>query len=64
MKAILKNWKTTSAGIISIVSAVSLYITDKSKLIEAVTLLLAGIGLIFAGDAGASQAGISDEKPE
>jgi uncharacterized membrane protein HdeD (DUF308 family) len=51
MKKYLENWKTTSAGIISIVSGVAMYISDKTKIVESLSLLLAGIGLIFAGDA-------------
>jgi hypothetical protein len=51
MSKYLKNWKTTSAGIVSIVSAIALYLNDKAKIVEALSMLLAGIGLIFAGDA-------------
>jgi hypothetical protein len=51
MKKYLDNWKTTSAGIVAVVSAIVMYTNDKTKVIEAVTLLLGGIGLIFAADA-------------
>lgn len=51
MKKYIENWKTTSAGLVSIVGAVAMYVNDKTKFVEAFTLLLAGIGLIFAGDA-------------
>lgn len=52
----MKNWKTTSAGIISIVGgAVTLYY-NRHQLTEAivmgsVTAIISGIGLIFAKDA-------------
>lgn len=51
MKKYLDNWKTTSAGIVAVVSAIVMYVNDKNKIIEAVTLLLGGIGLILAADA-------------
>lgn len=51
MKLFFKNWKTTSAGVVSIVSGVLLFINDKTKAIEALTAVLAGIGLIFSQDA-------------
>jgi hypothetical protein len=51
MKKYLDNWKTTSAGVVAIVSAIVMYTNDKTKVVEAVTLLLGGIGLILAGDA-------------
>lgn len=50
IKNIFKNWKTTSAGVVAILSGVMLYIGDKTKLIEAVTAVLGGIGLVFAQD--------------
>ena len=51
MKKYLDNWKTTSAGIIAVVSAIVMYLNDKTKVVESVSLLLGGIGLIFAADA-------------
>ncbi|MET2996479.1 hypothetical protein [Flavobacterium columnare] len=51
IKIIFKNWKTTSAGVVSIVSGVLLFVNDKTKLIEALSAVLAGIGLIFSQDA-------------
>ncbi|MFK7004071.1 MULTISPECIES: hypothetical protein [Flavobacterium] len=51
IKTIFKNWKTTSAGVVSIVSGVLLFVNDKTKTIEALTAVLAGIGLIFSQDA-------------
>ncbi|MGR3790659.1 hypothetical protein ACUXZJ_07085 [Flavobacterium sp. TN-1] len=50
MKLFFKNWKTTSAGVVSIVSGVLLFINDKTKAIEALTAILAGIGLVFSQD--------------
>ncbi len=54
----MKNWKTTSAGITSIVGAVvGLYFAVKTHNVNeatitgAITAVLAGIGLIVAGDA-------------
>lgn len=47
----IKNWKTTSAGIVSIATGIVLYTKDKSQLVEALTLVLAGIGLILSKDA-------------
>lgn len=59
MKNIFQNWKTTSAGIVLIVSAVVTYLygmkhggLTPETITAAVTQFLAGIGLIFAGDAG------------
>ena len=52
---IFKNWKTTSAGIIACAGAVILYLNDKTQIVAALTTLLSGIGLIFAGDASASE---------
>ena len=55
---IFKNWKTTSAGIIMIVGAIALYVSDNTKLVEALTALLFGIGMIVAKDA--DQTGLSE----
>lgn len=54
MKNIFKNWKTTSAGILSIVGGITLYLHDNTRFTEGLTAVLAGIGLIFAGDASNS----------
>ncbi|MFK7048714.1 hypothetical protein FLACOL_01056 [Flavobacterium columnare] len=51
MGLIFKNWKTTSAGVVSIASGVLLFVNDKTKIIESLTAVLAGIGLIFSQDA-------------
>ena len=37
LQTIIKNWKTTSAGVVSIVSGILLFVNDKTKLIEALT---------------------------
>lgn len=50
MKNAFKHWKTTSAGIIAIVTGIALYVSDHSKLTEALTAVLGGVGLIFAAD--------------
>lgn len=51
MRQIFQNWKTTSAGVVSIATGVLLFINDKTKIIEALTAVLAGIGLVFSQDA-------------
>ena len=45
-----KSWKTTSTGIVAIVTGVTIYLNDKTKLTEGLTLVLTGIGLLFAKD--------------
>jgi len=50
MKKIMKNWKTTSAGVLSIAGGILLYVNEPTKVIESLTMLLAGVGLIFATD--------------
>ena len=57
MKNAIKNWKTTSAGIVMCVGAIITYINDKSKILECFTAFLGGIGLILAKDN--DQTGIS-----
>lgn len=52
-----KSWKTTSAGLVAIVAAIAMYINDKSTYIEALTLLLSGIGLILSKDSDISGGG-------
>lgn len=54
---LLKNWKTTSAGLIAIVGAiVSLFFVPISEgsIMAAVTGIFGGIGLLAAGDASQS----------
>jgi len=46
----IKNWKTTSAGILSIAGGIILLINNKSAAMEGLTSILAGIGLLFAAD--------------
>ncbi len=55
MKQILKNWKTTSAGVISVITGIVILINDQSQVIQSSTAILAGIGLIFAADTGVKQ---------
>ncbi len=60
MQNLLKNWKTTSAGLIMIIgSAVHLVFTVKDGTANentwtiSLTAIVGGIGLIFAGDSSA-----------
>jgi hypothetical protein len=48
MRKILKNWKTTIAGIATIVIGI---INWKANPTESITSITAGIGLILANDA-------------
>jgi len=50
MENILKNWKTTSAGIVMCVGAIITYLNDKTQLTVCLTAFLAGIGLILSKD--------------
>ena len=50
MKNLFKNWKTTSTGIVTIAGGIVLYLHDDTKVMEALTAVLAGIGLLFAHD--------------
>jgi hypothetical protein len=50
MKNILKNWKTTSAGIIMCVGAMVTYFNDKTQLMPCLTAFLGGVGLVFSKD--------------
>jgi hypothetical protein len=50
MNRFLKSWKTTSAGIISVVSGVVLYFNDKTQIVESLTLVLSGVGFLFSKD--------------
>lgn len=51
MKKYLHNWKTTSAGILSVIGGIVLYVSDHTKINESAAAILAGVGLIFASDA-------------
>jgi hypothetical protein len=46
----MRNWKTTLAGIASIIGGISLFLNDPTKGAEAGTALVIGFGLIFAKD--------------
>lgn len=50
MENILKNWKTTSAGIVMCVGAIITYLNDNTQLTVCLTAFLAGIGLILSKD--------------
>jgi uncharacterized membrane protein HdeD (DUF308 family) len=50
MKNIFKNWKTTSAGILTAVGGVVLYVNDNTRITEALLTILTGLGLILAKD--------------
>jgi uncharacterized membrane protein len=50
MKNILKNWKTTSAGIVMCVGAVVTYLNDKTQLVACLATFLGGVGLIISKD--------------
>jgi hypothetical protein len=50
MNKFFKSWKTTSAGIIAIVSGVVNYLNDKTQIVESLTSILLGFGLIFSKD--------------
>ena len=54
MKNILNNWKTSSAGIISIATGIIIIVNDKTKITEGLTAILAGIGLLFAADSNST----------
>ncbi len=46
----IRNWKTTLAGIASILTGVSKIVNDGAITAEAFGLIVAGIGLIFGKD--------------
>jgi hypothetical protein len=48
---IVKNWKTTSAGILAIAGGIYTLYNDHTKIMEALTCILTGIGLVLAKDA-------------
>jgi len=55
MQNILKNWKTSSAGIISIAAGITVIVSDNTKITEGLTTILAGVGLLFAADSNSTQ---------
>lgn len=61
MSALLANWKTTSAGLAAIAGALGDILTSAShgqftpNFGVDMSAIVAGIGLIFAGDASASK---------
>lgn len=59
----MKNWKTTLAGIAMIIGAIANYVNNPLQIEASITALIAGIGLISAGDAGNNKNNlISDEE--
>ena len=57
----MKNWKTTSSGILLIVGAIATIVYQHNSLspeliMGAATAILGGIGLIFAKDSGSEVA--------
>ena len=46
----MKNWKTTLAGIASIIGGVSLFVNHPDQIEAALTAVSLGFGLIFAKD--------------
>jgi hypothetical protein len=46
---ILRNWKTTITGVAAILSGVKIYIST-GNINEALTAIIAGVGLLFAKD--------------
>ena len=70
IKSLIANWKTTSAGLLMIVGAVThLAFTihkgtlDETTVIAEATAILGGFGLIFAGDAGVTPPPTPPAKP-
>lgn len=55
---LLRNWKTTSAGVLSIAGSVVHLIfsrpLDETKVMAGITGILLGIGLLAAGDGNAT----------
>lgn len=47
----MKNLKTTIAGVAVILGAIVIYLIDKTRIETSITALIAGIGLLLAGDA-------------
>ena len=71
IKQLLQNWKTTSAGLVMIVGSVIhlVFAVRAGNATEGVwtaslTAILAGIGLIFAGDSAQSAKQVQDAKQE
>lgn len=68
LQHILTNWKTTSAGIVAILGSVIHLIfsikagsANENTWTIVITAVLTGVGLIFAGDAGASATKVETE---
>ena len=59
MNNMLKNWKTTSAGVVMCVGSVLTYLNDKSQLVACLTAFLGGMGLILSKDS--DQTGVAKQ---
>ena len=46
----MKNWKTTLAGLASIIGAIALFVNHPEQISTAITTATVGFGLIFAKD--------------
>ena len=46
----MKNWKTTLAGIASIIQGVSLFLNHPEQAEQAIGMVIIGFGLLFAKD--------------
>lgn len=61
MKNFLKSWKTNSAGLGLIISGIGLWISDSTKVTEAVGMIIGGIGLLLAKDNTAEKSSNPDK---
>lgn len=50
MGNMIKNWKTTSTGIVMCVGAIVTYLNDKTQVAACLTAFLGGLGLILSKD--------------
>lgn len=60
----MKNWKTTLAGIASIIGGISIFVNHPGQIEQAFAAVSLGIGLLFAKDhnvTGGNIQGISDD---
>lgn len=67
IQRLIANWKTTSAGIVMIlgsiihlVFSISNHSANENTWTIAMSTMVAGIGLVFAGDASASDKAVND----
>jgi uncharacterized membrane protein len=50
MGNMIKNWKTTSTGIVMCAGAIVAYLNDKTQVVACLTAFLGGLGLILSKD--------------